>query len=99
MSLYTGQLVSHALSPVDARTLSSQLRATVEEGSVKVGKAILLQFGQPILLLKLAVPLLLSLAAIRLTVYILRKTFRATPAVKAWEHCWEISSICFTVEK
>jgi small-conductance mechanosensitive channel len=51
-----------------------------------VGKAILLQFGQRILLLKLAVPLLLSLAGIRLTVYVLRKTFRSRPVIKAWEH-------------
>ena len=51
-----------------------------------MGKAVLLHLGQAVLLLKLAVPLLLSLAGIRLAVYILRKTFRPGPAVKAWEN-------------
>ena len=45
-----------------------------------VGKAILQHFELPVLLLKLAVPLLLSLAAIRLTVYVLRKAFDPGPA-------------------
>jgi small-conductance mechanosensitive channel len=51
-----------------------------------VGKAVLLHFSQNVLLLKLAVPLLLSLAGIRLAVYVLRKTLRPGPAVKAWEN-------------
>lgn len=38
------------------------------------------------LLLTLAVPLMMSLAAIRLTIYILRQALRPGPAVKAWEH-------------
>lgn len=37
-------------------------------------------------LLDLAVPLLLSLAAIRLLVYVLRKGFAVTPVLKAWEN-------------
>ncbi|MGB5409742.1 MAG: mechanosensitive ion channel domain-containing protein [Thiogranum sp.] len=52
-----------------------------------VGKAIL-QHHQVVvpLLLTLAVPLMVSLAAIRLTLYILRQALRPGPAVKAWEH-------------
>ena len=50
-----------------------------------VGKAILQNFEKPVLLLKLAVPLLLSLAAIRLAVYVLRKAFDPRPGMKAWE--------------
>ncbi|MEN8761662.1 MAG: mechanosensitive ion channel domain-containing protein [Thiogranum sp.] len=38
------------------------------------------------LLLTLAVPLMMSLAAIRLTIYILRQALRPGPAAKAWEH-------------
>jgi len=50
-----------------------------------LGKAILQSFNEPVLLLKLAVPLLLSLAAIRLAVYVLRKAFDPRPGMKAWE--------------
>ena len=50
-----------------------------------VGKAILQHFDLPVLLLKLAVPLLLSLAVIRLAVYVLRKAFDPRPQMKAWE--------------
>ena len=50
-----------------------------------VGKAVLQHFDLPVLLLKLAVPLLLSLAVIRLAVYVLRKAFDPRPQMKAWE--------------
>ncbi len=49
-------------------------------------RGILLFFGQPVELLDVAIPLLLSLAAIRILVYVLRKTFRPGPVVKAWEN-------------
>jgi len=82
----TSATASHDIRRITLRSVQrivfplSMLLGTV------VGKAILLQFGQRILLLKLAVPLLLSLAGIRLTVYVLRKAFRSRPMVKAWEH-------------
>ena len=38
------------------------------------------------LLLRLAVPLMMSLATIRLAVYMLRQALQPGPAVKAWEH-------------
>lgn len=47
----------------------------------------LLQYrGYPVDLLNLAIPLLTSLASIRIVVYLLRRTFRPGPAVKAWEN-------------
>ena len=49
----------------------------------------------PVQLLKIAVPLLLSLAAIRLLVYMLRKGFTVTPALKAWENI--ISTLIWVV--
>lgn len=52
---------------------------------VIVGAALLRRMGHAVVLLDLAVPLLLSLAGIRLLVYFLRKTFKPGPAVKAWE--------------
>jgi len=53
---------------------------------VLVGRAIIDSLQINVLVLNLAVPLLLSLAAIRLAVYVLRKALRHGPAAKAWEH-------------
>ncbi|MHB1084958.1 MAG: mechanosensitive ion channel family protein [Thiobacillus sp.] len=53
---------------------------------VLAGRALLLHQGNPVHLLNLAVPLLTSLATIRIIVYFLRKTFRPGPLVKAWEN-------------
>jgi small-conductance mechanosensitive channel len=53
---------------------------------VLAGRAILTGADVTVLLLRLAVPLLLSLAMIRLAVYALRKALRPGPAVQAWEH-------------
>ncbi len=53
---------------------------------VLVGRAVLRSLQLDVVLLYLAVPLLLSLAAIRLTVYVLRQGLQPGPAVKAWEH-------------
>ena len=52
---------------------------------VLAGRALLESMEYPVKLLNLAVPLLTSLATIRMAVYLLRKTFRQGPAVKAWE--------------
>lgn len=49
-------------------------------------RALLDHGGYPVDLLNLAVPLLTSLATIRIVVYFLRKTFQPGPAVKAWEN-------------
>lgn len=53
---------------------------------VFAGRALLRHWDYPVDLLNLAVPLLTSLATIRIVVYFLRKTFRPGPAVKAWEN-------------
>ncbi len=53
---------------------------------VLAGRALLRHWGYPVDLLNLAVPLLTSLATIRIVIYFLRKTFRPGPAVKAWEN-------------
>ncbi|MBU1665453.1 MAG: mechanosensitive ion channel [Gammaproteobacteria bacterium] len=52
---------------------------------VLAGRALLVSMEQQVELLNLAVPLLTSLASIRIAVYFLRKTFQPGPAVKAWE--------------
>jgi small-conductance mechanosensitive channel len=48
-------------------------------------RAILGRMSHPTEVLDAAVPLLLSLAAIRFTVYVLRKAFNPSPALRAWE--------------
>ena len=53
---------------------------------VLVGRAILRALQPEVLLLNLAVPLLTSLALVRLAVYVLRQALSPGPAVKAWEH-------------
>jgi len=62
---------------------------------VLIMRGVLAALNQPIALLKIATPLLLSLAGIRLLVYILRKGFTVTPALKAWENI--ISTLIWVV--
>ncbi len=53
---------------------------------VLVGRVILERIYPSAILLNVAVPLLFSLALIRMAVYLLRKAVRPGPLVKAWEH-------------
>ena len=53
---------------------------------VMLGRIILEQFDWHVELLKIVMPLLLSLAVVRLVVYILRKALRPGRAIKAWEN-------------
>ena len=62
---------------------------------VLLGRAVLQGAGWPAVLLDIAVPLLLSLAAIRISVYILRKGFAPGPLVKASENV--ISSVVWVL--
>lgn len=52
---------------------------------VLAGRVLLQHQDKAVGVLDLAMPLLVSLATIRILVYFLRKTFRPGPAVKAWE--------------
>lgn len=54
--------------------------------AVLIARAILGALDISTAVFALAVPLLLSLAAIRLLIYALRKGFSVTPALKAWEN-------------
>lgn len=53
---------------------------------VMAGRALMAHWERPVNMLDLAMPLLTSMAAIRIVVYFLRKSFRPSPAVKAWEN-------------
>jgi small-conductance mechanosensitive channel len=81
----TEQSTEYAVRHLALRTLQRiQFPISMLLG-VLAGRALLQHQGNPIDLLNLAVPLLTSLASIRLAVYFLRKTFRPGPAMKAWE--------------
>jgi len=53
---------------------------------VILARAIMLSLQYPIAILDLAIPLLMSLAVVRLTVFVLRRSFSPGPALKAWEN-------------
>lgn len=82
-SRLTGEL--HGLKKF---TLRSMERIVYPLGALLViiiARSIFQLLGQPVQLLNLASLLLLSLAGIRMLVYILRKGFAPTPMLKAWE--------------
>lgn len=85
LAVRTEQSAEFAVRHVALRTLQRVLFPISMLLGVLTGRALLLQLGNRIELLNLAVPLLASLASIRIVVYLLRKTFRPGPAVKAWE--------------
>ncbi|MCP5295411.1 MAG: mechanosensitive ion channel [Rhodocyclaceae bacterium] len=76
----------HSLRRFSLRTLQRVLLPAAMLVGVLVGRGILRTMQHPVHLLDAAVPLLISLAAIRLLVYGLRKGFPVTPQLKAWEN-------------
>ena len=57
---------------------------------VLVSRGVLNAYEQHVELLNIAIPLLLSLGILRLAIYILRKSFRPSPLLKAWENAASI---------
>lgn len=82
----TEQSAEFAVRHLALKTLQRVLLPVSMLVGVLVGRALLQHQNMPVDLLDLAVPLLLSLATIRIVVYFLRKTFRPSPMVKAWEN-------------
>ena len=82
----TEQADEYAVRHLALKTLQRILFPISMLLGVLAGRALLQGQGYPVRLLDLAVPLLVSLATIRIVVYFLRKTFRPGPAVKAWEN-------------
>lgn len=77
---------AYAVRHLARRTLQRILFPLAMLLGVLAGRALLERLDMPVGALDLAVPLLVSLATIRLLVYFLRKAFRPGPAVKAWEN-------------
>ena len=88
-----GQFLLESTSDIDSRhfkrfTLRSLQRIVFPLSMLLValiGKGVLQHMQMNVILLELLVPLMLSLAGIRLAVYVLRKGLRPGPAAKAWE--------------
>ncbi|MGV8991488.1 MAG: mechanosensitive ion channel family protein [Thiobacillus sp.] len=81
----TEQNAEFALRHLALKTLQRVLFPISMLVGVVAGRALLAHQDMSVGLLNLAVPLLVSLATIRTVVYFLRKTFRPSPMVKAWE--------------
>lgn len=84
-----GKTAEQPLPSIKKLTLSSAQRILFPITAlvlVLLMYALLNVLNQPLQLLNIAIPLLLSLAGIRLLVYVLRKGFTASRALKAWEN-------------
>ncbi len=80
------QSAEYAVRHLALKTLQRVLFPISMLLGVVAGRSLLMHQGNPVELLNLAVPLLVSLASIRTAVYFLRKTFRPSPMVKASEN-------------
>ena len=88
-ALLAGKVAEQPLPSIKKLTLSTAQRILFPITAlllVLVMHTVLVALDQPVKLLNIAIPLLLSLAGIRLLVYILRKGFTASRALKAWEN-------------
>lgn len=86
LATQAGNTEAHRLRLLTVKTSRRLLFPVAMLLGVFAGRAVLDNQGIGIGLLDIAVPLLLSLALIRLAVYFLRKSFKPSPAVKAWEN-------------
>lgn len=97
-ALIAGKAAEQPLPSIKKLTLSTAQRILFPLTAlllVLIMHTVLEALNQPVQLLNIAIPLLLSLAGIRLLVYILRKGFTVTPALKAWENI--ISTLIWVV--
>ena len=76
---------THTLQNVAVKSLKRITFPVITLLGVLLARIVLEHFGIPVSLLKLAIPLLLSLALIRLLVYVLHKVFPSSTKLKSWE--------------
>lgn len=88
---YTAELDSRNFKRITFHSLKRILFPLTALIVVLISRAVLKTFEQPIQLLSIAIPLLLSLGGIRLLIYVLRKAFKPSPLLKASEN---IIAIC-----
>lgn len=77
---------THTIKRLTLRTIQRLVFPISALLLVLLGRGILHALSLPAQFLNVAVPLLLSLASIRLLIYILRKGFSPSPLLKAWEN-------------
>lgn len=97
VAVFVRNMLQHATFGMEGSESEHRLRRVSRKGLnrlqfpltmlmlVLIGRPILQNLGQDTTLLSIAVPLLLSLAVIRIAVYLLRKTFSQSPLLKACE--------------
>ena len=88
---HTTGLASRNLKKITLSSLRRVLFPLTALLLILVSRGILHAYKQPAQLLNIAVPLLLSFAGIRFLIYILRKSFKPSPLLKAWENIISIS--------
>lgn len=89
---FRGEAAGAGLRRLTRRSLQRLAFPLVLLAVALLGRAVIEALDLPTALLDIAVPLMLSLAAIRVLVYMLRKGFAPSPTLKAWE-----SVIGFTI--
>ncbi len=92
---FVGAAAGQGMRRLTRRTLQRLAFPLVTLSIAWVCKAILEALDLPTAMLRLAIPLLASLAVIRALVYMLRKGFASSPALKAWEHV--VSTTVWTI--
>lgn len=78
-------LVAHTPQTVAIKSVKRITFPAFMLAGVLLARTVFIAFGRPVALLKLAIPLLLSLAFIRLMVYVLHKVFPNSSKLKSWE--------------
>ena len=73
------------LKRISIRAMQRLFPPLVALGLFLIAKVILQNFKLPVDILEITIPLAISLAIIRLAVYLLRKAFPVTPLLKTWE--------------
>ncbi len=80
-----GERLAGNLREIGLRLLERLLLPTVFMALLGLARAVLDALGEPVGLLRLAMSLALALAVVRFIVYVLQRTFRPTPGLRAWE--------------
>ena len=89
---FRGEAAGVGLRKLTRRSLQRLAFPLVLLAVALLGRAVTGSLGLPTALLDIAVPLMLSLAAVRVVIYMLRKGFAPSPTLKAWENI-----IAFTI--
>ncbi len=85
LEAHMGDRLAVNLREVGLRLLERLLLPLTFMALVGLARAVLTTLGEPVGLLRLAMTLATALAIVRFVVYVLQRTFRPTPGLRAWE--------------